>query len=99
MPEVQEPVKEEEVKRQHPTTRPQYAVWSPLVNKRTVIQQKGGIVVIGTLIGLRDNFFVLENATVIGRSQQVSPPRILVERMSVAHMHEECPVEPREVVG
>lgn len=85
---------EEEVKRA--TTRPHYTVWSPLVNKRTVIQQKGGIIVIGTLIGCRDNFFVLENASVIGRSQKASPPRILVERMSVAHMHEECPTEPVE---
>jgi hypothetical protein len=64
-----------------------------------VIQQKGGIVIIGTLIGSRDNFFVLENATVLGRSQKASPPRILVERMSVAHMHEECPTQPREEVG
>jgi hypothetical protein len=72
---------------------PQFNVWASLVGKKTVIQQKGGIVITGTFIGQRDNFFVLENATVVGKSQQASPPRILVERMSVAHMHEECPME------
>lgn len=83
--------KEEEVKR--PSTRLQFSVWSPLINKQIVIQQKGGIVITGTFIGHRDNFFVLENATVVGRQQKARPSRLLVDRMSVAHMHEECPIE------
>lgn len=84
---------EEVVKSEGKWKKPQFSVWSPLVDKAIVIQQKGGIVIKGTLIGQRDMFFVLENATIHGRTMKASPTRLLVERTSVAHMHEECPVE------
>jgi hypothetical protein len=83
----------EEVVTRKPVKKPYFAVWSPLVDKQIVIQQKGGIIITGKFIGQRDGFFVLANAIVKGRSLKASPERILVERVSVAHMHEECPME------
>lgn len=68
-------------------------VWLPLIDKRVVIQQKRGALIIGTLIGQRDGFFVLVDATLKGQKYQLAPRRILVDRTSVAHMHEECTVE------
>jgi len=89
--ETNQPDKETIIR--NPPKKPYFSVWSPLVDKRIVIQQKGGIVITGLFLGLRDSFFVLEDATVGGKKFKAQPTKVLVDRAAVAHMHEECPVE------
>jgi hypothetical protein len=64
-----------------------------LRDKRVVIVQRGGTLIIGTLREFRCNWIRLEDAAIIGTRHRSFPTEVLVDRQTVSLAHEECRFE------
>jgi len=65
-------------------------IYASLINKRIVIQEKGGVVLIGLFASYDEGFFKLKEVTVKGRGGVIKNlTRVWVDRGAVAHIHEE----------
>jgi hypothetical protein len=70
----------------NPTHQPR-DVFAPLYNKRIVIQEKGGVVITGTLNAFKSGFLHLQEVEIVGRNHRVNVDWIYVDRTAVAHFH------------
>lgn len=83
-----------EIKPDTQKERPQHPILKLCATgMRVVLQQKGGVIIIGIPKWFRKGYLKLMDAQLEGRNHKVSVPWVIIEHGSIAHIHPEGSVQ------